>query len=110
MIKLAKLKTYEKTLRTNLRSNGKEIEALDVNGTNRVIDIAMTERGYVLKPNEVYIAEVDNPSSPSFAEENFREELLALGINCRVLDDECYITVQRPVRIYPKTGLFREGR
>lgn len=110
MIKLSKLSTYTKQVRKNARTGNTELEALDVKKQNPKNEILIPTNGYILKPNEVYIADVDDPSSERFHEQHFRTDLLALGVACTILDDQCYITVQRPLRIYQDTGLFYEEK
>lgn len=108
MLKLERLRTYEKQIRRNARTGASEIEALDVNRKNRIKDIPIPPNGYILKPNEVYIAQVSNPSSPAYIEKNFVKELTSLGVTCKIVEDECFITVQRPLRIYEDMNLFYE--
>lgn len=106
MLRLERLLTYTKNIRKHQKTGKKEVDALDTKGKNQLEQIWIPEYGYVLKPNEIYVAEVDNPSSPSFIEKNFLKELTALGVDCKVVGDECIIKVERPVRIYENSPLF----
>lgn len=108
MIRLSKLKTYAKQIRTNARTGNTELEALDMRRQNPLQEIRIPVNGYILKPNEIYVVEVDNPGSTHFCEEDFTKELIQLGVSCKVMDDECLLTVQRPVRIYPGVEMFYE--
>lgn len=108
MLKLAKLSTYAKMIRTNVRKNSLEVEALDTRGQNHLHEINIPRNGYILKAGEIYIAEVTNPGSSSYIEKNFLKELTTLGIDCKIVDDECLLTVQRPVRVYRQMNLFTE--
>jgi len=108
MIKLSKLSTYTKAVRKNARTGNTELEALDVKKQNPKSAIDIPSNGYILKPNEIYIADVDDPSSERFHENYFRVDLEKLGVTCKILDDQCYITVLRPLRIYQDWGLFYE--
>lgn len=108
MLRLKTLKTYSKTIRRNARTGSTEVSALDVKVENPMQEIRLPDNGYILKPNEVYVAEVDNPGSTSYSEGNFVKELTTLGISCRIVEDECLLSVQRPVRIYPDMGMFYE--
>ena len=108
MLKLTRLKTYTKGIRRNARTGNTEVEALDVEKKNPMEEIRIPVNGYILKPNEVYVAEVDNPGSTSYVEKNFAANLTTLGIDCKIVEDECVLRVQRPVRIYNEMGLFNE--
>lgn len=108
MLRLTRLKTYTKQIRRNARTGETEVEALDVQKRNPMKEIQIPVNGYILKAGEIYVAEVNNPSSEGYVEKNFVEELTALGVSCKIVEDECILTVQRPVRIYHETGLFYE--
>lgn len=109
MLRLERLMTYTKSIRRNSRTGGTEVEALDVNKKNPMQEIRIPPNGYILKPNELYVAQVNNPGSPAYIEKNFVKELTTLGIDCRIVEDECLLRVQRPVRIYNEMGMFNEG-
>lgn len=108
MLRLTRLSTYSKRIRRNARTGETEVEALDVNQKNPMQDIKIPDNGYILKPNEVYIAEVSNPTSEDYVETNFATNLSTLGIECRIVGQETLLTVRRPIKIYKEIGLFYE--
>lgn len=108
MLKLTKLKTYAKKVRMNQRRNETEVDALDPERDNELKEIRIPDNGYILKSGEIYIAEVNNPGSEHYLEENFLEDLTKLGVTCRIVGDETLLTVQRPVRIYKDQRMFYE--
>lgn len=108
MLRLRRLKTYSKEIRRNGRTGMAEVKALDCKRENQIYEIDIPATGYILKPNEIYIAEVSDPGSEAYMEDNFVDELTTLGVSCRIVKDDCIMTVQRPVRIYKDNPMFYE--
>lgn len=105
------MKVYQTEMRRNSRTGDREVEALDPKKKLSMKEIFIPDSGYILKPNEVYMVEVNDPGNPAFHEDNFVTDLTKMGVSCRILDDDvCRVTVERPIRFYPDMELFYEDR
>jgi hypothetical protein len=106
MIKLDKLFTYTKQLRTNARSGTVELQCLDTKRDNPMMEIPIPVNGYILKCGEIYLVEPSKDLKDR-SEDDFSQDLVKLGVTVKIVDDTtCLLTVQRPIRIYSDTDLF----
>lgn len=110
MLTLYKLYTYAKFSRRNSAKGTTELEALDVKQDNPLVEVRLSaDRGYILKPGDVYVGEVSEYIPEEMREDNISPELTLLGVNIKVIGERFTLVVSRPVKIYMGTLIFLDN-